>query len=258
MKVVILAGGLGTRLAEETDRIPKPMVTIGEKPVLWHIMKHYAQHGLNEFIICAGYKASVIIEYFANYRLHNSNITVDLARNVVTPLSEPHETWKVSVIQTGEGTETGGRLLRVADHLTPGEPFLLTYGDGVSDVDVGATIRFHQQRSFRATMTAVRPPPRFGAPIIEDGRVTRFSEKTISNEAPINGGFFVLEHSVLELIGGDRTVWEHEPLQIMTKEGQLGAYLHDGFWHPMDTLRDRRYLEQLWASGTAPWKTWKV
>lgn len=256
MKVVILAGGLGTRLAEETDRIPKPMVTIGERPVLWHIMKLYSHHGFNDFVICAGYKAGVIIEYFANYRLHNSNIVVDLARNAVTPLSEPHENWKVSVIQTGEKTETGGRLLRVRDYLTPGEPFCMTYGDGVSDVDIPATIKFHQQRGFRATLTAVRPPPRFGAPVIKDGRVTKFSEKSTSNEAPINGGFFVLDPSVFDLIEGDRTVWEHEPLQILTQQAKLGAYVHDGFWHPMDTLRDRRYLEQLWAAGSAPWKVW--
>lgn len=256
MKVVILAGGHGTRLAEETDRIPKPMVSIGTRPILWHIMKSYSQYNLNDFIICAGYKSASIIEYFANYRLHNSNLTIDLENGGLQCLKEPRENWKISIIDTGEMTETGGRLLRIRDYLTPGEPFCMTYGDGVSNVDINAVIDFHKNKGFEATLTAVHPPSRFGAVDISEGKVTSFSEKPMG-ESCINGGFFVLEPSVLDLIEGDSTIWERGPLETLAKKGKLGAYIHEGFWHPMDTLRDRRYLEQLWHSGNAPWKWWQ-
>jgi glucose-1-phosphate cytidylyltransferase len=254
MKVVILAGGYGTRLAEETDRIPKPMVTIGTKPILWHIMKSYAKYGLTEFIICAGYKAGIIIEYFTNYQLHNSDLTIDLETNEVTFLKPPAENWKVSVIDTALNVETGGRLLRVREHITPGEPFCMTYGDGVCDVNIKNVIEFHKSKKFEATLTAVRPPSRFGTLEIKDGQVSSFSEKPVSGESYINGGFFVLEHSVFDLIEGDHVSWEYGPLEALAQSGKLGAYIHNGFWHPMDTLRDRRYLEQLWDANEAPWK----
>lgn len=256
MQVVILAGGLGTRLSEETDRIPKPMVPIGSRPILWHIMKIYAHHGFNDFIICAGYKADVIIEYFINYRFHNSNIKVELDNGVITCLKEPRETWNVHIINTGEKSETGGRLLRIRDHLNDSEPFCMTYGDGVSDVNVKEVVRFHQKNGCKATLTAVRPPSRFGAVEIAKGRVKSFSEKPLSGENLINGGFFILDPSVLDLIENDQTIWERKPLENLTKNGELGAYIHNGFWHPMDTLRDHRYLEQLWLSNQAPWKVW--
>lgn len=254
MKVVILAGGLGTRLAEETDQIPKPMVNIGSKPILWHIMKSYASHGFNEFIICGGYKISAIIEYFVNYRSHSSDLTVDIGRNEITYLSDAPEDWKVTIVDTGEHTQTGGRLKRVREHLPPDQPFCMTYGDGVCDVDLSAVIAYHQSRGFEATLTAVRPPARFGSTIIENGRVINFSEKAIGGEDYINGGFFVLNHSVFDLIHDDSTVWERGPLERLAERGTLGAYVHDGFWQPMDTLRDRRHLEQLWQSGQAPWR----
>jgi glucose-1-phosphate cytidylyltransferase len=256
MKVVILAGGLGTRLAEETDRIPKPMVPVGTKPILWHIMKMYSQYGLDDFIICAGYKAHSIIEYFANYQLHNSNIKINLKERTITHLKNSAEEWKVSIIDTGETTQTGGRLLHIRDHLTPGEPFCMTYGDGVSNVNIQEVIDLHKQGNFEATLTAVRPPARFGAVEITNNHVTSFSEKPVTGESYINGGFFVLEHSVLDLIEDSYTVWEQKPLETLAKKGKLGAYVHDGFWHPMDTLRDRRYLDQLWNSRVAPWKSW--
>lgn len=256
MQVVILAGGLGTRLAEETDRLPKPMVSIGSNPILWHIMKSYAAFGLNDFVICGGYRISAIIEYFVNYRLHTSNICIDIGRNEVTYLNDAPENWKVTIIDTGEQTQTGGRLKRVRDYLRPGRPFCMTYGDGVSDVDLDAVIEFHRARGFEATLTAVRPPARFGSTIIDDGRVVKFSEKPVSGEGHINGGFFVLNPSVFDLIEGDDTIWERDPLETLAERGQLGAFVHDGFWQPMDTLRDRRYLEQLWHSGQAPWKRW--
>lgn len=256
MKVVILAGGLGTRLAEETDRIPKPMVTIGGRPILWHIMKIYASQGFNDFVICAGYKANVIIEYFANYRLHNSNLNIDLEKGTVTCLKEPREMWKVNIINTGERVETGGRLLRIRNHLDPNETFCMTYGDGVCDVDIKKLVEFHKEKGFEATMTAVRPPPRFGAVEIQEGKVRSFSEKPLSTEGWINGGFFVLEPSVLDLIEGDQAIWERGPLEALTKKGTLGAFVHPKFWHPMDTLRDQRYLEKLWFSNEAPWKLW--
>lgn len=256
MQAVILAGGFGTRLSEETDRIPKPMVTIGSKPILWHIMKCYERFGINDFIICAGYKASIIIEYFANYQLHNSHIHVDLEKDTITYLKKSPEKWKVSIVDTGENVETAGRLLRVRDHLKPGVPFCMTYGDGVSDVNIQEVIEFHKKGGFEATLTAVRPPSRFGAVDIKDGRIQSFFEKPLVGDSYINGGFFVLNPSVFDLIEGDQTVWERGPLESLSQSGNLGAYLHSGFWHPMDTLRDRRYLEQLWHAENAPWKLW--
>jgi glucose-1-phosphate cytidylyltransferase len=256
MKAVILAGGLGTRLSEETDRIPKPMVTIGNWPILWHIMKVYSKYGVTDFVICAGYKAHTIVEFFANYREHHSNVTIDLATNKVTCLSEAAEPWKITIIDTGEGTETGGRIKRVRDHLDTHEPFCLTYGDGIADIDVSALIAFHEQHKFDATLTAVKPPPRFGAAIIKNNRVTHFSEKPSAGEGYISGGFFVVNPSAIDLIEGDTTIWERGPLETLAKKGKLGAFTHDGFWRPMDTLRDRRALEDLWASGKAPWKWW--
>ena len=256
MQVVILAGGLGTRLAEETDRLPKPMVPIGSQPILWHIMKSYAQHGLTNFIICGGYKIEAITEYFVNYRIHTSDLSINTGRNEIRYLSEPPENWNVTIINTGEQTQTGGRLKRVREYLTPGQPFCMTYGDGVSNVNISDVIKFHKERNFEVTLTAVRPPARFGATIIENGRVVKFSEKPISSESHINGGFFVINHSVLDLIEKDETVWEHYPLETLAERGTLGAFIHNGFWQPMDTLRDRRYLEQLWDTGDAPWKKW--
>lgn len=254
MQVVLLAGGLGTRLAEETDRIPKPMVTIGNQPILWHIMKSYASFGLEDFIICGGYKIDAIVEYFVNYRTHRSDIEIDIGRNEIVYLNNVSENWNVKIINTGEHTQTGGRLRRVREYLRPGQPFCFTYGDGVSDVDLSEVISFHERHGLEATLTAVRPPARFGSTVIENGKVTQFSEKPVSGEGHINGGFFVLNHSVFDLIEGDATIWERDPLETLAERGQLGAYVHDGFWQPMDTLRDRRYLEDLWLSGKAPWK----
>lgn len=256
MQAVILAGGLGTRLAEETDRIPKPMVTIGSQPILWHVMKIYSSFGVKDFVICGGYRIGAINEYFVNYRQHTSNLRIDIARNEVSYLDESPEDWRVTIIDTGAETMTGGRLKRVREYLAPDRPFFMTYGDGVADVDLGRLLAHHREMRCEATLTAVRPPARFGATLIENGRVTRFSEKPISGEGHINGGFFVLNPSVLDLVAGDATVWEQEPLEMLAARGQLGAYVHDGFWHPMDTLRDRRQLEQLWESGAAPWKKW--
>ena len=256
MQVVILAGGLGTRLAEETRLIPKPMVAVGPQPILWHIMKSYSHHGFNNFVICGGYKIGAIIEYFVNYRRHTSDIMVDVGRNEVTCLSESSEDWKVKIIDTGDHTQTGGRLKRVREHLDPNQPFCMTYGDGVSNVDLQKVVSFHKEKGFEATLTAVRPPARFGATIIEDGVVKQFSEKPVAGEGYINGGFFVLNHSVFDLIPGDSTIWERGPLETMADRGQLGAYIHNNFWHPMDTLRDKRFLHDLWESGEAPWKEW--
>lgn len=254
MQVVILAGGYGTRLSEETDRIPKPMVTIGSKPILWHIMKSYSKFGINEFIICAGYKASAIIEYFSNYQLHNSDVTVDLAKNEITFVRPCLENWKISIVNTGMDVETGGRLLRIRNYITPGKTFCMTYGDGVSNVNITDLINFHKSKGLEATLTAVRPPSRFGSLDISNGQVNSFSEKPISGENYINGGFFVLEPSIFNLIEGDHVSWEYGPLEVLAKSGKLSAYVHDGFWHSMDTLRDRRHLEQLWEANKAPWK----
>lgn len=257
MKVVLLAGGLGSRLAEETQLKPKPMVEIGPYPILCHIMMHYSRYGLNDFIICLGYKGYIIKEYFANFVLHRSDVVVDVGRKQVEYLgSTGLPPWRVALIDTGADTMTGGRLKRVASLLTPGEPFCMTYGDGVSDINIEALITFHNQTGLDATLTAVRPPGRFGATVIEDNRVTRFMEKPLGDGGHINGGFFVLHPRVISRIEDDGTSWEGEPLEGLARDGNLAAYVHDGFWHPMDTLRDRHYLEQLWDSGRAPWKSW--
>jgi glucose-1-phosphate cytidylyltransferase len=256
MKVVILAGGLGTRIAEETVSRPKPMIEIGGKPLLWHIMKLYAAHGLRDFIVCCGYKGYVIKEYFANYFLHNSDVTFDLEHNAVEVHQRHAEPWRVTLVDTGELTQTGGRLRRVAPYLDD-KDFCLTYGDGVGNVDIGAVIKFHRAHGGAATMTATQPPGRFGALKLESDRVVRFMEKPQGDGAWINGGFFVLSRSVIKTIDGDDCAWEGKPLETLAHTGQLRAHYHTGFWQPMDTLRDKNYLEALWASGRAPWKVWE-
>lgn len=257
MKVVLLAGGLGSRLSEETHLRPKPMIEIGGNPILWHIMMMYARHGLDDFIVCLGYKGYVIKEYFANFVLHRSDLTVDLADGTITyARGGDVPKWKVTLVDTGADTMTGGRLKRIR-HLLPGdEPFCMTYGDGVSDVDIGKLVKFHEAHDLDATVTAVRPPGRYGATVIEDDRVLRFEEKPAGDGGRINGGFFVLEPRVLDRIAGDATPFESEPLSGLAADRQLAAFLHDGFWQPMDTLRDRTQLEDLWAGGSPPWKTW--
>ena len=257
MKAVILAGGLGTRLSEETHIRPKPMVEIGGKPILWHILKIYAAHGVVDFIICAGYKGYIIKEFFANYFLHTSDVTFNLKENVVEVIEKRSEPWRVTVIDTGEETNTGGRLRRVGHLLRDGGSFCFTYGDGVSNVDIRALIEFHRGSGKKATLTAVQPPGRYGAlDLAADGAVREFREKPDGDNAWINGGFFVLEPSVLDLLDGDATSWERDPLEQLARENQLGAFRHPGFWRPMDTMRDKQYLEELWQSGTAPWKIW--
>jgi glucose-1-phosphate cytidylyltransferase len=256
MKAVILAGGTGTRLAEETILRPKPMLEIGGKPILWHIMKIYASHGINDFVICLGYKGYMIKEYFANYFLHTSDVTFDMATNQMEVHERHAEPWRVTLVDTGEATQTGGRLRRVRAHLDTEEPFCFTYGDGVGNVDISAAIAFHRQRGVRATVTAVIPPGRFGALDLAGDRVTAFREKPGGDGGRINGGFFILDSGVLELIDGDGCIWEAGPLDRLAQTGQLAAWQHDGFWQGMDTLRDKNHLEQLWASGTAPWKSW--
>jgi glucose-1-phosphate cytidylyltransferase len=256
MKTVILAGGLGTRLSEETATRPKPMVEIGGKPILWHILKMYSHHGINDFVICCGYKGYVIKEYFANYFLHTSDVTFDMAHNRMEVHSKRAEPWKVTLVDTGDESMTGGRLRRVADYVRDDDAFCFTYGDGVSDVDISASIAYHRRHGKAATLTATYPPGRFGALDIRDGRVHSFTEKPRGDGALINGGFFVLSPKVLSYLEDDATVWEREPLQRLAEDGELMSYQHDGFWQPMDTLRDRVYLEELWASGKAPWKQW--
>ncbi|MFN7643655.1 MAG: glucose-1-phosphate cytidylyltransferase [Burkholderiales bacterium] len=255
MKAVILAGGLGTRLAEETSIRPKPMVEVGGRPILWHILKHYSRHGINEFVVCLGYRGYVIKEYFANYFMHMSDITFDLAKNKMEICQRHCEPWRVTLIDTGEDTQTGGRLRRVAKYVGD-ETFCFTYGDGVSDVDLTALIAFHRKQGRLATLTSVQPQGRFGALDIEGGRITRFEEKPQGDGTWVNGGFFVLEPKVLSYIEGDATSWEREPLETLAREGQLSAWTHRGFWQPMDTLRDKMKLEDLWQRGVAPWKTW--
>ena len=256
MKVVILAGGLGSRIAEESDLRPKPMVEIGGMPMLWHIMKMYASHGLTDFVICLGYKGYMIKEYFANYVLHRSDVTVDLAKNEITYHSTEAEDWRVTLVETGADTMTGGRVKRVAEYLDPGETFCMTYGDGLGNVNLADLIAFHKAEAREATMTVVRPSGRFGATKLDGTRVSEFVEKAAGDGDFFNGGFFVLEPSVLDRIDGADTVWERAPLEGLTRDGQLSAFQHDGFWQPMDTLREKRTLEDLWASGDAPWKTW--
>ena len=256
MKVVILAGGRGSRLSEETTLRPKPLVEIGDKPILWHIMSIYAHFGFDDFVVCAGYKGYQIKEYFANLVLHHSDITVDLGANTIQYHQSTRPNWKVTIVDTGLDSLTGGRLKRVAPFLVPNEPFMMTYGDGVADIDVAAEVAFHRAHGLKATMCAIAPPGRFGTVEIEGDRVAAFVEKPTANRQRINGGFFVLEPSVLELIDGDATSFEGPPLEKLTAEGQLAAFRHDGFWQPMDTLRERDQLEELWRTGRAPWKLW--
>jgi glucose-1-phosphate cytidylyltransferase len=256
MKVVILAGGMGTRIAEETTSRPKPMVEIGGRPIIWHIMKIYSHFGHHDFIICLGYRGYMIKEYFANYFLHMSDVTIHIAENRMEVHRKTAEPWRVTLVDTGEQTQTGGRLKRVLRHVDGEEFFALTYGDGVADIDIAAEINFHKTHGCRATVTAVRPAKRFGAIGIDGDHVLSFREKPEDDGGWINGGFFLLSPSVGELIAGDDTAWEREPLQQLAEAGELRAYIHRGFWHPLDTLRDRNYLEEEWSGGKAPWKTW--
>ena len=256
MKAVILAGGYGTRLSEETVSKPKPMVSIGNEPILWHIMKIYSSYGINEFIICLGYKGYVIKEYFANYFLHRSDVTFDMKNNKMVVHNERSEPWAVTLVDTGEGTMTGGRLLRVKDYLKDEELFCFTYGDGVSDVNVAGLIDFHKSTGSVATLTGTFPPGRFGALVTEGNMIKSFKEKPKGDGAIINGGFFVLTPEVFKYIEGDYTTWEQEPLATLAEEGNLAVYKHEGFWQPMDTLRDKNLLTELWESGQAPWKIW--
>lgn len=257
MKAVILAGGLGTRISEETQNRPKPMVEIGGKPILWHIMKQYSVHGVNDFIICCGYKGYVIKEYFANYFLHMSDVTFDMVNNQMQVHEQRVEPWKITLVDTGEQTMTGGRLKRVASYVQDDDAFCFTYGDGISDVDITAQIAFHQQHGKLATIVAVQPPGRFGALMMGGGaQVVGFSEKPRGDGGLINGGFFILSPRCLELIDGDNVAWEGKPLNRLSNHGQLMAFEHHGFWHAMDTLRDKNFLESLWQTGKAPWKQW--
>lgn len=257
MKAVILAGGLGTRLSEETSTRPKPMVEIGGKPILWHIMKMYSAHGINDFIICCGYKGYVIKEYFANYFLHMSDVTFNMRDNTMEVHDKRAEAWNVTLVDTGDDSMTGGRLRRVAEYVKDEESFCFTYGDGVGDIDIGATIAFHEKHGKAATLTATYPPGRFGALDIRQGQVLNFKEKPKGDGAMINGGFFVLKPEVLKYISDDSCVWEQEPLMTLASDEQLMAFEHQGFWQPMDTLRDKHLLEELWMSGKAPWKSWE-
>jgi len=256
MKAVIFAGGLGTRISEETHLKPKPMIEIGGMPILWHIMKIYSHHGINDFIICCGYKGYLIKEYFANYFLHMSDVTFDMRNNSMQVHQQSAEPWRVTLIDTGEATMTGGRLRRVAPYLQGEDAFCLTYGDGVSDLDITALVAFHHAQKVQATLTATLPPGRFGALDLQADRVQSFQEKPKGDGSMINGGFFVLSPRVIDLIDGDDCIWERAPLEKLAAQGQLAAYQHHGFWQPMDTLRDKTYLEELWQGGKAPWKTW--
>jgi glucose-1-phosphate cytidylyltransferase len=254
---VILAGGYGTRISEESAVRPKPMVEIGDRPILWHIMKIYSAHGVNDFVIAAGYRGYMIKEYFANYFLHMADVTVDLAANELTTLSSAAEPWRVTIVDTGERTMTGGRVKRLREHIGD-ETFCMTYGDCAADIDIGRLVEFHRAEGVLATLTAVQPPGRFGVLTLHEGqpRIESFKEKPAGEGGWVNGGFFVAEPQVLDYIDGDSTVWEREPLERLAEEGKLAAYRHEGFWHPMDTLRDKMVLEDLWASGKAPWKVW--
>ncbi|MDR6850458.1 MULTISPECIES: glucose-1-phosphate cytidylyltransferase [unclassified Sphingomonas] len=256
MKAVILAGGLGTRFAEETNLRPKPMIEIGGRPILWHILKIYGAHGITDFVICCGYKGYVIKEYFANYFLHMSDITFDMKANEMIVHHKRAEPWKVTLVDTGDESMTGGRLKRVADYVKDEELFFFTYGDGVGDIDITKSMEFHRSHGKAATLTATYPPGRFGALHMEGGRITDFMEKPQGDGGMINGGFFVLSPSVIDLIDDDSTTWEQEPLKTLAARGELMAYEHHGFWQPMDTLRDKQHLESLWNSGKAPWRIW--
>ncbi len=256
MKAVLLAGGLGTRISEETDQKPKPMIEIGGKPILWHIMKLYSSAGINDFIICCGYKGYVIKEYFANYFLHMSDITFSMNDNKMHVHSENAEPWNVTLIDTGLNTMTGGRIKRIESYIKDEEAFCLTYGDGLSNIDINSLIEFHRSQDTLATVSAVYPPGRFGSLDIKDNKVNSFQEKPRGDGSRINGGFFVLNPRVIDLIDGDETVWERAPMEHLAKQNQMSAFLHDGFWQPMDTLRDKVYLDELWFEGSAPWKLW--
>lgn len=256
MKAVILAGGLGTRISEETHLKPKPMIEIGGKPILWHIMKIYSHYGVNEFVICCGYKGFMIKEYFANYFLHMSDVTFDMRDNSMQVLQQSAEPWRVTLIDTGEETMTGGRLRRVAPYVKDEEAFCFTYGDGVSNVNIAELVTFHKAHRVKATLTATLPPGRFGALDLQGDKVRAFEEKPKGDGGMINGGFFVLSPSVLDLLDGDNCVWERGPLETLAERGELAAYQHHGFWQPMDTQRDKTHLEELWQSGQAPWKVW--
>lgn len=256
MKAVILAGGLGTRLSEETELKPKPMIEIGGKPILWHILKIYSAHGINDFIICCGYKGYIIKEYFANYFLHMSDVTFDMGKNKMDVHANNAEPWRVTLIDTGDKTMTGGRLKRIQDYLNSNEDFCFTYGDGVGDIDINKLIDFHKNQKTLATVTATQPPGRFGSLNLDGFQVKGFQEKPQGDGGWINGGFFVLSPKVLDLISGDETHWERGPMESLARDGKLSAYRHDGFWQPMDTLRDKQNLEELWSTGKAPWKIW--
>lgn len=256
MKAVILAGGLGTRLSEETSIRPKPMVEIGGKPILWHIMKIYSQYGINEFIICLGYKGYFIKEYFSNYFLHMSDVTFDMQNNSVEVHNKRAEPWKVTLVDTGDHSMTGGRIKRIYNYVKDDEAFCLTYGDGVADINISELVKFHQAHGKQATLTATYAPGRFGAIDINMNQITQFTEKPKGDGARINGGFFVLSPKVIDRIEGDATIWEQEPLKSLAEDGELMAFKHNGFWQPMDTLRDKTHLEELWEANKAPWKTW--
>lgn len=257
MKAVLLAGGLGTRISEETHLRPKPMIEIGGKPILWHIMKMYSTHGVNEFVICCGYKGYIIKEYFSNYFLHTSDVTFDMNTNAMEVHQRNAEPWRVTLVDTGDETQTGGRLRRVADYIKDEDEFCFTYGDGVSDVDIGALLAFHKAHGKLATVTAVQPPGRYGAlKLGADNTVSGFTEKPRGDGGLINGGFFVLSPQCVALISGDHVSWESGPLVRLAEMGELVAFRHDGFWQPMDTLREKRLLEELWEAGQAPWKVW--
>jgi glucose-1-phosphate cytidylyltransferase len=257
MKVVILAGGLGTRISEESGSRPKPMIEVGGKPILWHIMKIYSHYGINDFIVCCGYKGYVIKEYFANYFLHMSDVTFDMQKNSMQVHQKFAEPWKVTLVDTGEDTMTGGRLKRVGEYIKDEEAFCLTYGDGVSDINIKELIDFHKSQNLQATVSAVYPPGRFGAIDVQDHKVTSFKEKPKGDGGLINGGFFVLSPAVLSLLKDDSTIWEQGPLETLASNHQIAAFEHKGFWQPMDTLRDKNYLEELWSCGSAPWKKWE-
>lgn len=256
MKVVILAGGVGTRITEESYLKPKPMIEIGGKPIIWHIMKIYSAFGLHDFIVCCGYRGYVIKEYFANYFLHMSDVTFDMSTNRMEVLQKNSEPWKVTLIDTGEQTMTGGRIKRIGRYLDAKEDFCVTYGDGLGDVDIRQLLEFHRRTGKKATVTAIQPPGRFGALKVDGSAVTGFQEKPLGDGGWINGGFFVAKPDVLDYIADDKTVWENEPLANLARDHQLAAYYHRGFWQPMDTLRDKNHLEALWAAGTPPWKVW--
>jgi glucose-1-phosphate cytidylyltransferase len=257
MKAVILAGGLGTRISEETDIKPKPMIEVGSKPIIWHIMKIYASHGITDFIICCGYKGYVLKEYFSNYSLHQADLKIDFKENSVKILKDNAEPWTITLVDTGINTMTGGRLKRVREYLNDNENFCFTYGDGVSDIDISKSLSFHKAHGKLATLAAVNPPGRFGALSIKDDQINSFFEKPSGDGHKVNGGFFILSPKVIDLIDGDTTTWEKEPLENLAQMGELMGYQHNGFWQPMDTLRDKNMLNDLWSKGSAPWKNWK-